>query len=100
MTRSLAQVIDTLRQLEGELRRRGVAHAAVFGSMARGDATAASDVDVLVDLDPARRIGLYDYVSIGLFLKEKLGCEVDVVEREAIKPRLRDGILGDAVSAF
>jgi uncharacterized protein len=100
MARPLAQVIDTLRKHEGELRRRGVAHAAVFGSVARGEATAVSDVDVLVDLDPVRAIGLYEYVDIELFLRDVLGCKVDLVEREAIKPRLRDSILGDAVAAF
>lgn len=100
MPRQLPEVIATLRRHEGELRRRGVAHAAVFGSVARGEETDASDIDVLVDLDPARQIGLYAYVDIKLFLKDVFGCPVDMVDREAIKPRLRSDILRDAITAF
>jgi predicted nucleotidyltransferase len=51
MTGPLDNVIDALRSHEGELRRFGVSHASVFGSVARGEARADSDVDVLVELD-------------------------------------------------
>lgn len=98
MPRTLPEVIETLRRHEGELRRRGVAHAAVFGSVARGEATAASDVDVLVDLE--RPIGVYAFAGIGLFLGDLLGTSVDVANRKTIKPRLRDTILRDAVQVF
>jgi predicted nucleotidyltransferase len=51
MRLDLQYVLDTLRAHETDLRQLGVAHAAVFGSVARGDAGAGSDIDVLVDLD-------------------------------------------------
>lgn len=46
-------VIATLRSAEAELRARGVAHAALFGSMARGEQRPDSDIDIMVDIDPA-----------------------------------------------
>ena len=51
MTAVLSDVLETLRIHGSELRRFGVSHAAVFGSVARGKAGAASDIDVLVELD-------------------------------------------------
>ena len=101
----LPEVLRVLRAHEAELRRRGVAHAAVFGSVARGEARAASDVDVLIDLDPDRPIGLFDYAEIklyiaGLFGVDTLDGPVDVVNRKTLKSGLREGILRDAVDAF
>lgn len=89
--------IARLRQVEHELRRRGVQRLAVFGSTARGLASAESDVDLLVDLDPTRQLSLVDYADLRLFLADVLSCEVDVVERQCIKPKMRDEVLGSAV---
>ena len=57
MTGVLDDVLQTLRDHEYELKRMGASHAAVFGSVARGEAKPSSDIDVLVDLDPERRPG-------------------------------------------
>ncbi|MGA2590504.1 MAG: nucleotidyltransferase domain-containing protein [Bryobacteraceae bacterium] len=54
MTGTLDHLLDTLRTHESELRRLGVSHAAVFGSIARGEASVDSDIDVLVELDQDR----------------------------------------------
>jgi uncharacterized protein len=54
MTGTLDHLLDTLRTHESELRRLGVSHAAVFGSIARGEARVDSDIDVLVELDQDR----------------------------------------------
>ncbi|MGI9089891.1 MAG: nucleotidyltransferase family protein [Gemmatimonadaceae bacterium] len=51
---SLDEIVKTLRSHEAILRQRGVARVAVFGSVARGGATASSDVDLLLDLDKVR----------------------------------------------
>jgi len=93
-------VLKTLRSHEDELRRLGVSHAAVFGSVARGEATEASDVDVLVELDDRRPMGIFEYARLKLYINEVLDGAGDVVNRRTIKPLLRDSILRDAVHAF
>jgi uncharacterized protein len=57
-------IIDRLRENEAELRARGVTHAALFGSRARGDAHAASDTDIMIEIDPAAHVTLFDYVGL------------------------------------
>ena len=100
MLASLSQVLGTLQAHETELRVRGVRHAAVFGSVARGEARADSDIDVLVDLDPERPMGIFEYARIKLYITELLDGSGDVVNLKTLKPFLRDAILRDAVNAF
>jgi predicted nucleotidyltransferase len=100
MTRSLNAALDVLRTHELELRRLGVSHAAVFGSVARGEARSDSDVDVLVDLDQDRPMGVFEYARLKLYVNEILDGAGDVVNRRTLKPLLRDSILRDAVHAF
>jgi predicted nucleotidyltransferase len=100
MIGTLDTVLDTLRAHEGELRRLGVSHAAVFGSVARGEARADSDVDVLVELDQDRPLGIFEYARLKIYINEILDGAGDVVNRRTIKPLLRDSILRDAVHAF
>jgi putative addiction module CopG family antidote len=95
-----SDVIATLRALEPELRDRGVASAAVFGSVVRGQARSDSDVDVLIGIDPAMAFDLLDLVGVKNLLADRLGRPVDVVEREALKPPLRDNILAEAETVF
>lgn len=105
MTYSLSDALAVLREHEPELRARGVTHAAVFGSVARGEAGAASDVDILVDLDPGRRIGVFGYAGIKLYIAQLFGFDsldgpIDIVSRSNLKPGLRESILRDAADAF
>jgi predicted nucleotidyltransferase len=100
MAGALDDVLQTLRARESELRRLGVSHAAVFGSVARGEATATSDIDVLVDLDEGRPIGVFGYARLKLYIGEILHGTSDVVNRRTLKPLLRDSILHDAIHAF
>ena len=82
------------------MRRLGVSHAAVFGSVARGEAIAESDVDVLVELDETRPMGLFQYARLKLYIDGLLDGAGDVVNRRTLKPMLRENILRDAISAF
>jgi predicted nucleotidyltransferase len=100
MEGSLHHVLDTLRAHESQLRSYGVDYAAVFGSVARGEAEAGSDVDVLVELDQTRPIGLFQYARLKLYIDDLLGGNADVANRTTLKPLLRDHILRDAVRAF
>jgi predicted nucleotidyltransferase len=100
MAGSLDTVLKTLRAHESELRQLGVSHVAVFGSVVRGEARSDSDVDVLLDLDQNRPMGVFEYARLKLFVNEILDGVGDVVNRRTLKPLLRDSILRDAVHAF
>jgi hypothetical protein len=100
MPSSLQDVLEALKAHEAELRRLGVCHAAVFGSVARGEARPASDVDILVDLDPDRPIGVFEYARLKLYIGELLGGGGDVVNRKSLKPLLRASVLRDSANAF
>lgn len=97
---TLDEVIAVLRDNQVELRRRGVLHAGVFGSVARGDDRPDSDVDVLVELDPKAGLSLLGYVGIGNYLEDLLNRRVDLANRKMLKPRLRPSIEGEVVGAF
>jgi len=78
------------------MRRRGVVRASVFGSVARGDANADSDVDFLVEFETGRT--LLDLSGLRLDLVEILGCDVDVATPKSLHPELRDRILAELVA--
>src|SRR5919108_2209840 len=94
------EVIKELRRLRPELERRGVAHASLFGSLARGEDSDGSDVDIAVVMRPDARISGYDFVGIELFLSEQLGQKVDLVEEPAQRPYLQTEIERDRVRAY
>ena len=75
--------------------RHGAHNVRIFGSVARGDADAASDVDVLVDLEPGR--SLLDLGGLLVDLEELLGCKVDVTTTNGLRPRIRERVLREAV---
>ena len=95
----LEEVQAILAQHRAELAELGVTSLAVFGSVARGDAGPDSDIDLLVDLDPNKRISLFGFVGIKLALEDLLGAKVDLVERSAVRERWRERILGEAIRA-
>jgi predicted nucleotidyltransferase len=100
MAKSLGETLQILQTYQPELRRRGVLHAAVFGSVARGEASAKSDVDILIELDPAHPIGVFAYASLQRYIQDLVGGATDVVNRNTLKSFLQDAILRDAVNAF
>jgi predicted nucleotidyltransferase len=64
-TADLAErIIGTLRAHEAELRRAGIRHLSLFGSVARGDATAASDIDLAAEFDPAAHMDLFRLTAL------------------------------------
>jgi predicted nucleotidyltransferase len=73
----------------------GAHNVRVFGSVARGEQSHASDVDLVVDFDPGR--SLLDLAGLWLDLEEALGCKVDVVSSRGLRPRAASEILRDAV---
>jgi uncharacterized protein len=94
------QVIATLRAHGAELRRRGVLHAALFGSVARGEPGPNSDIDILIELDPSAEVGVFDYVAITQFLADLFPVRVDVANRGGLKALVRPRVERDTIYAF
>lgn len=76
-------------------RARGATRVRVFGSVARGDDSAASDVDFLVDLEPTRT--LFDLGGLVMDLRDLLQRDVDVVTEQGLRPRVAASVVADAV---
>ncbi|MCY3550003.1 MAG: nucleotidyltransferase family protein [Candidatus Poribacteria bacterium] len=68
---------------------------AVFGSYARGDFEADSDLDLLVDMDAGAT--LFDLVRLQHFLEDRLGCKVDVGTRNSLREELRESVFSEAI---
>lgn len=75
------------------LKNHDVIRAAVFGSLARNEATEKSDVDILVEL-PEKK-GLLDLVGIKLDLEDELGKKVDVLTYKSLNPKFKDAVLAE-----
>ncbi len=89
-----------LRENEAALRAQGVAHAALFGSRARGDNRPGSDIDIMIEIDPDARIGVWEYSGIKDYIAGLFYAPVDVVSREGLKPYIRPAATADAIYAF
>ena len=77
------------------LQRHGARRAGIFGSLARGELRANSDIDVLVELE--KDLSLLDVIGIQQELEDVLGRKVDLVEYDAIKPVIKSSILAEEV---
>jgi uncharacterized protein len=95
-----SEVLETLRRSEASLRARGVRRAALFGSLARGDNQPDSDIDIMVEIDPAARITVFDYVGLKEYIAGLFDGPVDVVSRDNLKPYVRPAATADAIYAF
>src|ERR1700729_2730993 len=93
-------IIARLRENEGALRERGVAHAALFGSRARGDQGPESDTDIMIEFDPAARITIFDYAGLKDYIADLFEGRVDVVNRDGLKPYRKPAATADAIYAF
>ncbi len=93
-------VIETLRAHEPELKAAGVVRLSLFGSTARGDRSADSDIDLLAAFDQSKRISLLDIAGIEIRLSEMLGQRVDLAEEGTLKPSVQKSVDAEALRAF
>lgn len=97
---SAETIIATLRAHADELRRAGIRHLSLFGSVARGEAGPESDVDLAAELDPDAHIGLIRLAGIENRLGQILGRTVDLLPEPVVKPKLRANIDRDRHGVF
>ena len=85
----LARLADICRQYR-------VTELSLFGSAARGELGPASDIDLMVDFDPAARIGLLKFESLSEDLEALVGRRVDLVTKNGLKAWIRPRVLSEA----
>jgi hypothetical protein len=95
-----SDILECLREHESELHRRGVARVALFGSAARGETRADSDIDLMVELTPGAPIGVFEYAGIINYLSDLFPSRVDVANHAGLEPLIRPAVERDAVYAF
>ncbi|HEV3157754.1 MAG TPA: nucleotidyltransferase domain-containing protein [Candidatus Baltobacteraceae bacterium] len=95
----LEHCLSTLRGLEANLQARGVLHAAIFGSVARGEDNEKSDIDIIVTIESGRGFGISGLINLEDELTEKFGRKVEVFSAGGLKPK-HDRIRKDMVQAF
>ncbi|MGA3308177.1 MAG: nucleotidyltransferase domain-containing protein [Xanthobacteraceae bacterium] len=92
--------IDILIGHQDELRALGVRHAALFGSVARGEAGRQSDLDIIIELAPDASLDIFAYVELKNFIAALFPGPVDVVNKDALKPYVRPPATADSIYAF
>ena len=95
-----AEAISRLKPFERRLRERGINALYLFGSTARDEAGAVSDLDLLFEYDPSGKFSLFDQAGAMLLLSDGLGAKVDLVSRIGLRPRLRQRVEGEMIRVF
>ena len=93
-------MIEKLKKIvaeeKDEIRRQYKAEVkAIFGSYARGDFDADSDLDLLVDVDPGAT--LFDLIGLQHFLEDRLGCKVDLGTQSSLREEIRESVFSEAI---
>jgi uncharacterized protein len=93
------EVIAKLKQHEAELRRLGVQHLYLFGSMSRGEAREDSDIDLFFDYERGK-LGLFELMDVKEETTRILGRKADIMTRDSLHKVLRSRIEASALQVF
>lgn len=93
------EILERLASHRDGWRAFGVKSLAVFGSVARNEATEQSDVDILVEYEPGVRVGLFAFIELKQYLGRLLGRPVDLATPEALRREMKHDILQEAIHA-
>ena len=93
-------MIRMLQDYEPELKAAGILHLRIFGSVARGEASAESDIDLIADFDQAKRYTLVTMSHLENRLADILGVKVDLSPAHSLKEPVREQAAREAIVAF
>jgi hypothetical protein len=94
------RVIETLRSHKGELQAAGIVHLSLFGSIARGEGSSSSDIDLMADFDPSKRLTLVKVGNLQSRLTKLLGADVDLSSASWMREPVRSKAKREAIFAF
>ena len=94
------EIVEKLRAHRAELCAAGIVHLRLHGSVARGEASSNSDVDLIAEFEPGRRLTLIDMVKLENRLRDLLGVKVDLSPANTLKEPVRRRAEREAVLAF
>lgn len=93
-------IIRRLKGSKKSLQALGLQHMSLFGSTARGEAIAASDVDLAVTLDEGAKIDLFRFAAIAEQVSRLLGTRVDLIVEPSRNPRMQAQIDRDRLRVY
>jgi predicted nucleotidyltransferase len=91
---SAAEIFKIIQQNKTKLNQLGVQQIGLFGSQSRGDATAASDLDFLVEFVQGQK-NFDNYIDLCFLLEDIFGKKIDLLTPESLSPHLKDQILSE-----
>jgi predicted nucleotidyltransferase len=89
------EILTILRQHRAEIQGFGVKSLAIFGSVARDEATSDSDVDLLVEFE--KKVTFDRYMDLKFYLEDCLGIKVDLVTQKMLRPQIRKTVEKEAL---
>jgi hypothetical protein len=93
-------VVRRLKELEPQLRQRGVLSLFLFGSHARDEAGLASDIDLFFDDDPSDPMSYFSVMGVEQFIRGMLETEVDLIPRDSLHRLIRDDVVASAQKVY
>lgn len=91
--------LKIIRDKLDEIKKFHVISLAIFGSVARDEASEKSDIDILVEFDPDAKVGLFMFLDLKEYLSDILGCEVDLGTFRSLRKEFRETVFKEMIRA-